>query len=78
MGYADGFSRSLSNIGEVLINGSRAPIAGRVCMDTIMVDVTGIPGVSYKSEAVIIGRQGKESISADNIAEKQGPYLTRS
>jgi len=76
VGYADGYSRSLSNIGEVLINGRRAPIAGRACMDTIMVDVTGIPGVNYESEAVLIGRQGKEIISADDIAEKTGtiPY----
>ena len=76
IGYADGYSRNLSNNGEVLINGQRAPVAGRVCMDTIMVDVTDIPGVSYESEVVLIGRQGHEKITADDIADKIGtiPY----
>ncbi len=76
VGYADGYSRSLSNSGEVLINGNRAPVAGRVCMDTIMVDVTDIPGVGYESDVVLIGNQGEESITADEIAEKTGtiPY----
>lgn len=71
-GYADGFSRKLSNNGEVLISGRRAPIVGRVCMDTIMVDVTGIPDVSYDSEAVLLGQQGDERITADAIAERTG------
>ena len=76
VGYADGYSRKLSNNGEVLISGKRAPIAGRICMDTTMVDVTDIPGVNYKSEVVLIGRQGKEKITANDIAEKTGtiPY----
>jgi alanine racemase len=76
VGYADGYSRKLSNKGEVLISGKRAPVAGRVCMDTIMVDVTGIPDVSYRSEVVLIGSQGKERITADELAEKIGtiPY----
>ena len=76
VGYADGYSRKLSNNGEVLICGKRAPVAGRVCMDTIMVDVTGIPDVSYDSEVVLIGSQGKERITADELAEKTGtiPY----
>lgn len=76
LGYADGYSRKLSNHGEVLISGRRAPVAGRVCMDTIMVDVTEVPDVSYESEVVVIGYQGKEHISANEIAEKTGtiPY----
>ena len=76
VGYADGYNRKLSNNGEVLINGQRVPVAGRVCMDTIMADVTDIPDVSYKSEVVLLGRQGNEQISADDIAEKTGtiPY----
>jgi alanine racemase len=76
VGYADGYSRKLSNKGEVLISGKRAPVAGRVCMDTIMVDVTGIPDVSYRSKVVLIGSQGKERITADELAEKVGtiPY----
>ena len=76
IGYADGYSTRLSNQGEVLIRGKRAPIAGRVCMDLIMVDVTGIPGVSKGDEAILIGRQGEERITADEIAKKIGsiPY----
>ena len=76
LGYADGYSRKLSNKGEVLIKGGRTPVVGRVCMDTIMVDVTDIPDVSYKSKAVIIGSQGKEKITAEEIADKTGtiPY----
>jgi len=76
LGYADGYSRKLSNNGEVLISGKRAPIVGRVCMDTIMVDVTDLPNVSYKNEVVLIGRQGREQITADDIADKTGtiPY----
>jgi alanine racemase len=76
LGYADGYSRKLSNKGEVLIKGKRAPVVGRVCMDTIMVDVTDIPDVNYKNKAVIIGSQGKEKITAEEIADKTGtiPY----
>jgi alanine racemase len=76
VGYADGYNRRLSNNGEVLVNGKRAPVAGRVCMDAIMVDVTDIPHVNYKTEVVLIGRQGNEQITADDIAEKTGtiPY----
>ena len=75
-GYADGYSRKLSNNGEVIINGRLAPIVGRVCMDTIMVDVTEIPDVRRGTEVVLIGRQGKQEISALDIAEKTGtiPY----
>jgi len=76
VGYADGYNRKLSNQGEVLINGKRAPVAGRVCMDTIMVDVTNIPDVTYTSEVVLIGSQGKDKITACDIADKTGtiPY----
>jgi alanine racemase len=76
VGYADGYNRKLSNNGEVLINGKRAPVVGRVCMDTIMVDVTDISDVDYKSEVVLIGQQGKERITAQDIAHRIGtiPY----
>lgn len=76
VGYADGYNRKLSNCGKVIINGKRAPVAGRVCMDTIMVDVTDIPDVTYKSDVVLIGKKGKEKITADDIAGKTGtiPY----
>ncbi|MGM9992273.1 MAG: alanine racemase [Candidatus Bruticola sp.] len=72
IGYADGLSRSLSNCGEVLIRGYRAPIIGRICMNLCMVDVTDIPGVRPDDEAVIIGSQGCNSISAEEIAQKRG------
>ncbi len=70
-GYADGVSRLLSNRGYVLINGKRAPIRGRVCMDQLMADVTGID-VKPWDEAVILGRQGNEEITADEIAGLMG------
>lgn len=76
VGYADGYNRKLSNNGEVLINGKRAPVIGRVCMDTIMVDVTDISGVNMDSEVVLIGCQGKEKITAVDVASRTGtiPY----
>ncbi len=70
VGYADGYSRSLSSKGEVLLHGRRAPVVGRVCMDQTMVDVGHIPGVKIGDEAVLIGRQGDEEISADEVAAK--------
>lgn len=68
-GYADGYSRRLSNKGYVLIHGRRARITGRVCMDQFMVDVTEIPEVTMGDEVVLIGRDGGEEISADEMAE---------
>lgn len=68
IGYADGFSRQLSNKGSVLIRGRRAPIIGRVCMDQIMVDTGDIPGAMVGDEAVLIGRQRQESIAIEEIA----------
>jgi alanine racemase len=70
IGYADGYSRHLSNHGEVLIHGKRAPVVGKVCMDFIMVDVTDIPRVSVGDEVVLMGKQGKEQITTEEIAEK--------
>jgi alanine racemase len=72
IGYADGYSRGLSNKGEVLVRGVRAPIAGRVCMDMCMLDVTGVPGVCEGDEVVLIGKQVNERITADDIAAKTG------
>ncbi|MCL1834106.1 MAG: alanine racemase [Leptospirales bacterium] len=69
-GYADGLNRLLSSKGEMLVRGKRAPILGRVCMDLTMLDVTNIEGVSLTDEVVIIGKQGDESISANEIAKK--------
>ena len=72
VGYADGCGRLLSNRGQVLIREHRVPIIGRVCMDMTMVDVSGLPDVRVGDEAVLIGRQGKEEITADEVAEAQG------
>lgn len=71
-GYADGYPRLLSNKGWVLINGYRAPIVGRVCMDQMMVDVTGIPEVGFETEVVLIGKSGDEVITADDLAHLIG------
>jgi alanine racemase len=68
IGYADGFNRLLSNRGEVLIRGKRARVIGRVCMDQILADVTDIEGVRLHDEAVCIGRQGKDEITAEEVA----------
>ncbi|MBZ4687375.1 MAG: alr [Clostridiales bacterium] len=72
MGYADGVFRLLSNQGEVLIRGERCPIAGRVCMDQFMVDLTSLARVQVGDEVVIIGAQGKERIGVDEVAGKVG------
>ncbi|MGH7230656.1 MAG: alanine racemase [Nitrospiraceae bacterium] len=68
VGYADGYNRLLSNRGEVLIQGRRSPVVGRICMDMTMVDVTDSPDVRPGDDAVLIGRQGAERISAADLA----------
>jgi alanine racemase len=68
VGYANGYDRLLGNGGHVLIKGTRAPIRGRVCMNLTMVDVTDIPGVAPEDEAVLLGRQGEEQITAEQMA----------
>ena len=68
VGYADGLRRALSNRGQVLVGGRRAPIVGRVCMDQVMVDVTDAGPVAVGDEVVLIGRQGDERITADEMA----------
>lgn len=70
VGYGDGYAFILSNQGEVLIRGKRAPIVGRVSMDLCTVDVTHIPDCRVGDEVVLLGRQGREFISADDIAAK--------
>lgn len=73
IGYADGLPRSLSNgVGAVLIHGKKAPIAGRICMDQTIVDVSGIPDVKAGDIAVVIGRSGTEEITACDLAEQAG------
>lgn len=68
IGYADGYPRLLSNRGEVLVGGQRAKVAGRVCMDLTMIDVTDIRNVKQGDEVVLLGRQGDAEVSADQIA----------
>ncbi len=68
VGYADGYQRLLSNRGEVLVRGQRAPVVGTVCMDLTMIDVTDIRGVRAGDEVVLLGRQGQAEISADEMA----------
>ncbi|MHB8881997.1 MAG: alanine racemase [Thermodesulfovibrionales bacterium] len=75
-GYADGYSRLFSNNAEVLVRGMRAPVAGRVCMDLTMADVTCVDGAAEGDEVVLLGRQGSEVISAVELASRIGtiPY----
>jgi alanine racemase len=68
VGYADGYPRLLSNRGEVLVRGQSAPVAGRVCMDLTMIDVTDIRNVRQGDEVILLGRQGDAEISADRLA----------
>ena len=71
-GYADGYSRSLSNRGWVLIDGCKAPIVGRICMDQMMIDVSGIENVEIGTEVTLIGESKNETITADEIAHLYG------
>lgn len=72
IGYADGYSRSLSGKTHVLINGKKAPVIGRICMDQLMADVTDIPDVHEGTEVTLIGRDGDEVITADDLAGMYG------
>lgn len=71
-GYADGYSRQMSNSGYVLINGCKAPIVGKVCMDQMMVDVTAIPDVKMGTKVTLLGRDGDEILTADMMAGMTG------
>ena len=68
-GYADGLNRLLSNKGFVMINGCKAPIVGRICMDQTLVDVTEISDVKMGTEVVIIGKSGDLTYTADDMAQ---------
>lgn len=76
IGYGDGYPRILGGKANVLVCGRRAPIIGRVCMDQMMVDVTDIPGVTMESEVVLMGAQGDQRITPDELARLAGtiPY----
>ena len=73
IGYADGYTRSLGDHADVLVRGRRAPVVGRVCMDTCMADLTDLPDrPEIGDEVVLFGRQGTQAISADEIADLTG------
>lgn len=74
VGYADGYPRSLSNKGYVLIKGKKAPILGRVCMDQLMVDVTEIPEAKEYDEVVLLGNSGGLSITAEELGSLSGRF----
>ena len=74
VGYADGYRRSLSGKFHVLIHGQKAPILGRICMDQMMVDVTGIPGVNPGDKVTLIGRDGDEEITMEQIAAQADSF----
>ena len=74
VGYGDGYVRSLSGKGDVLIHGKRAAILGRICMDQFMVDVTDIPDVQEDDEVTLLGSDGAECIMMEELAEKSGGF----
>jgi len=76
VGYGDGYPRILSGKADVLVCGRRAPIIGRICMDQLMVDVTDIPEADMRSEVILMGAQGEERITPDELARLAGtiPY----
>ena len=69
IGYADGFNRAFSNKGYVLINGKKAPITGKVCMDQIMVDITGIKDAKIGDHVIIMGSSNGETITAEQLGQ---------
>ncbi len=74
IGYADGYPRSLSSKGYVLIRGRKAPVIGRVCMDQMMVDVTDIPDVQVEDVVTIVGKDGDMEITVDDLSEISGKF----
>ena len=74
VGYGDGYSRNLSNKFYVLIKGKKAPILGRVCMDQIVVDVTDIPGVKAGDTVTLLGDDGLERITVEDMAKAAGGF----
>ncbi len=74
VGYGDGYPRSLSNRGYVLVHGRRAPICGRICMDQFMVDVTDIPEAAEGDTVTLVGTDGAETITMDGIGELSGRF----
>ena len=71
-GYGDGYHRAATGRAEVIIHGRRVPVVGRICMDQMMVDVTGLDGVQAGDEVVLLGAQGDERITADELGAWSG------
>ena len=71
-GYNEGYSRNLSSMGQVLVHGKRVNVIGRICMNMSIIDVTDIQAVKRGDEVVLLGQQGNETITADDIAAWQG------
>ena len=76
LGYADGYSRLFSNNAEVIVRGRRVPVVGRVCMDLTMIDLTDVKDVRENDEVIIMGEEGEESITAQELADRANtiPY----
>ncbi len=74
LGYGDGYPRSLSNKGYVLIRGKKAPITGRICMDQFMVDVSDIEGAEENDEVTLLGTDGEETITMEELGELSGRF----
>ncbi len=70
IGHFDGYDRGLSNKADVLVRGKRCPVAGRVCMNQTVVNVSGVPGARVGDEVVLLGKGGEEEITAEELAEK--------
>jgi alanine racemase len=75
VGYADGYPRGLSSRAHVLVRGRRAPVRGRICMNLCMVDVTHVPGAEAGDDAVLLGRQGEDAITYEQMAEWLGTIV---
>jgi len=72
VGYADGYDRGLSNAARTIVRGVRAPVVGRVCMNMTMIDVSDVPGATEGDEVVLLGSQGDESVTAEDLARLAG------
>jgi alanine racemase len=71
-GYADGYDRGLSNSGEVLVGGKRCAVLGRIAMNMFAIDLTGVPNAQPEDEVVLLGAQGADRITAEEIAARIG------
>ncbi len=72
VGYWDGYDRKLSGVGNVLINGKRCKVLGRICMNMTMIDISHLKNINSEDEVVLLGRQGKEKITVEELAQKIG------